>query len=264
MCKCYFEDFSMSLLVYPTLPGLTFTSVKSPEFNTLDNSAPNAYDVRIAQTINPVWSFTMVYDFLRDFGYGGFATVSELRTLMDFFLAMGGKARSFLFTDPDDNHVGPGVVGGTPNTPLAQLSIVDDGAGNFFSPIQRTLGGLFYEDITDLNETVAAIKVYDNGVLKILTSEYTVEGPGLALPTASYMGLYIAWVAEPTGPVTVEFDFYFRVRFESDSQDFEKFAATGSAAAQIGQGGGWWTIGGSEAQSGSGTVKLTSARPTPR
>ena len=89
-------------------------------------------------------------------------------------------------------------------------------------PIQRTLDGVFYEDITDLN---GAITVYDNGVLRkpLPSIDYTVNGPGLALPTASYMGLYLKWVSEPTGPVTVQFHFYFRVRFQSDSQDFEKF-----------------------------------------
>jgi hypothetical protein len=373
----------MSLPVYPTLPGLTYTVIKAPEFNTLDMRAPNAYEVRIQQTINPTWNFTFIYDFLHDFFWGGYQLVSELRTLMDFFLQVGGKAGSFLFTDPDDNYVGPalstatwqpsftyplnyGILdsanhwqqitgagttassipsfnhsggptsdgtatwtdrgvysGGFPNVPLAQLSLVSDGAGNYYSPIQRTLGGFFYEDVTDLN---GGITVYLNGVLKTVGPDYTVGGPGLALPTHSYMGMYLAWPTGiaawqaahtyatnatildpaghiqkvtgggggasgssipvfndsggtttdgaltwtdqgynlgPTGPVTAQFNFYFRVRFESDSQDFEKFLGVGSAAANIGQGGGYWTIGGSEGQNGSGTLKLTTARPTP-
>ena len=50
----------------------------------------------------------------------------------------------------------------------------------------------------------------------------------------------------PVGPVSVAFNFYFRVRFASDLQDFEKWAGTGPASAfpPAGQGGGIWTVGG--------------------
>lgn len=374
----------MSLPIFPVLPGLTFTSLKTPDFDTLVMSAPNKYEVRIQQTINPVWSFTLIYDFLHDFFWGGFTAVSELRTMMGFFTQMGGKAQSFLYTDPDDYNVGPalstavwtkntayllgqgildsanhwqkvstaGISGSTiptfnhsgsttadntviwqdlgaytssgfPNTFLAGLAMVTDGLGNWFSPIQRTLNGYFFEDVTDLN---GAIAVYLNGVLQALGTNYTIGGPGLATPSQSYMGMYIAWpisgisgwVAShayatnatildpaghiqkattggtsgssqpafndsggttsdgsvtwtdmgynpsPTGNVTVAFNFYFRVRFDMDSLDFEKWAGTGSGVAPpAGQGGGIWTIGGSNAQNGSGTLKLITARPTP-
>lgn len=374
----------MTLPIFPTLPGLTYTSVKTPEFDTLVMAAPNRYEVRIQQTINPIWSWTLIYDFLHDFFWDQFTAVSELRTLMGFFSQVGGKAQSFLYTDPDDSSVGPALstatwvantsyllgqgildaanhwqlvttagttsgtlptfndTGGTttsgtvtftdqgaytssgfPNTFLAGLSLVTDGLGNWFSPIQRTLNGIFFEDVTDLN---GAITVYLNGVVQTVF-DFSVAGPGLATPTQSYMGMYIvwpqsglsAWAAShsyatnaeildpaghiqkattggtsgtsipafndslgtttdgtviwtdqgynpsPVGPVTVQFNFYFRVRFDSDAQDFEKWAGTGSATgfAPAGQGSGLWTIGGSESQNGSGTLKLTSARPVP-
>jgi hypothetical protein len=137
--------------------------------------------------------------------------------------------------------------------------LVTDGT-YWYSPIQRTLNGVFYEDITDLN---GAITVYANGVLKALTTDYVVLGPGLALPTASYMGLYLKWATEPTGPITAQFNYYFRVRFEGDTLDFEKFLSTGTANVPSGQGGGYWTIGGSESQNGSGQLKLCTARPNP-
>lgn len=257
----------MTLPLYPALPGLTFTSLKTPEFDTLVQSAPNKYEVRLAQTINPVWTWTLIYDFLHDFPWGSFTQPSELQTLMGFFLQMGGKAGSFVYTDPDDNYVGPALTGvPAPNTPFAQLQLVNDGSGNYYSPIQRTLNGVFYEDITDLNGSIA---VYANGTLATAGTspgQYTVLGPGLALPDASYMGMYLKWggnAAPPTEPITAQFHFYFRVRFESDSQDFEKFLGIGSAAAYAMQGGGYWTIGGSNAQNGTGTLKLTTARPVP-
>lgn len=255
----------MTLPVFPTLPGLTFTSVKTPAFKTLNAASANEYEVRVPQTLNPIWSWTLLFDFLHDYFWGGFTTVSELRTLMGFFNAQSGSAASILYTDPDDNYVGPALVDAAPNTPLAQLQVVTDGAGNYYSPIQRTLDGVFYEDITDLN---GAIAVYANGTLAVAgtgAGKYEVLGPGLALPGSSYLGLYLKWGSEPAAPVTAQFNFYFRARFEGDAQDFEKFlgAASTAGAVPAGQGNGWWTIGGSESQNGSGQLKLRTARPAP-
>ena len=255
----------MTLPIFPTLPGLTFTVVKAPGFKTLIQSAPNEYEVRLPQTVNPIWRWTLLYDFLHDFFWGSFTTVSELRTLMGFLNGQYGQAGSFLFTDPDDNAVGPGITGvSTPNIPLAQLQVVTDGT-NYYSPIQRTLDGITYEDITDLNpsNTAGSIQAYQAGTL-IATSDYSIGGPGLAVAGKSFMGLYIDWsTTAPALPVTAAVNFYFRVRFDGDSLDFEKFLNTGGANFLAGQGGGYWTIGGSESQNGKGTLVLRTARPTP-
>lgn len=383
----------MSLPIFPSLPGLTFTSLKCPAFSTLDEEAPSGYDTPLPQYSNPIWEWTLLFDFLHDYFWGSFTAVSELRTLMGFFNAQQGKSASFLYTDPDDNYVGPALVSAAPNTPLAQLALVSDGAGNYYSPVQRTLDGVSYEDITDLN---GAIAVYLNGTLASAGSganEYTIEGPGLAIPGYSWVGLVLKWgaaaaawasahtyalnaeildpaghiqkatgqawtallpvalgyeiidpaghiqkittagttgatipsfndsggttddgtggtiavwtdqgsaggnagtsgstipafndtggstqdgtgtllwedqgyYAGPAAPVTAQFHFYFRVHFSSDAQDFEKFSGSNSSSGQppSGQGGGIWTIGGSEGQNGTGTLKLRTRRPVP-
>ena len=379
----------MSLPVFPSLPGLTYTSVKAPGFKTLNEEGSNAYEVRLPQYTNAVWKWTLIFDFLHDFFWGSFTTVSELRMLMGFFNDQYGSAGAFLYTDPDDNYVGPALVSAAPNTPLAQLALVSDGVGNYYSPVQRTLDGVGYEDVTDLNGSIA---VYLNGTLATAGSgvnEYALEGPGLAIPGYSWLGMVLKWgpgaaswaathtyalnaeiidpaghiqkataaawaastayvlgqeivdsndniqevttagtsgsgshptwsmsgttadgsvvwtyqssaggdagtsgstiptfndtagstpdgtgtlvwedqgyYAGPAAPVTAQFHFYFRVRFDADSQDFEKFAGIGSSAGQppAGQGGGYWTIGGSESQNGTGTLVLRTARPVP-
>ena len=85
-------------------------------FNTDVQSAANKYESRLQQMVNPVWNWQLIYDFLRDFFVpGSAATVTELRTLQDFFLYQGGQAGDFLFLDPDDNYVGPAMVAGAPN-----------------------------------------------------------------------------------------------------------------------------------------------------
>ncbi len=381
----------MSLSVFPSLPGLTYTTVKAPGFKTDIQSGSNESEVRLPQYSNPVWKWTLIFDFLHDFFWGSFTAVSELRTLMGFFNSNLGSAAAFLYTDPDDNSVGPAVVGGEPNVPLAQLALVSDGVGNYYSPVQRTLDGVSYEDITDLKGGIA---VYLDGTLATAGSganQYVLEGPGLAIPGYSWMGMVLKWgpgapswasgtnyllnavvidpaghiqkatarawaantafalnaeIVDPSGhiqkattagtsgptapswndsggttadgtgtlvwtdqgtasghagvsggsipsfndtggstpdgtgtliwmdegyypgppaPVTAQFCFYFRVRFDSDSQDFEKFLGVGSAAGQppVGQGGGYWTVGGSESQNGTGTLVLRTARPVP-
>src|SRR5579872_2753416 len=133
--------------------GLTFTVLRTPGFNTEVQSSPSKLDVRNAYVINPFWRWQLIYEFLKDNPLdlvSGLIT-TDLRVMMDFFLANSGQNGEFLFLDPDDNSVGPALVAGVPNAPLAQLQVVTDGAGNYYSPLQRTFGGLFYEDITDLN-----------------------------------------------------------------------------------------------------------------
>ena len=151
----------MSLPTFPSLPGLTYTSVKAPKFDTLVQAGANEYEVRLPQYTNPVWRWTLLFDFLHDYFWGSFETVSELRTLMGFFNANYAQASPFLYVDPDDNSVGPALVGGVPNTPLAQLALVSDGVGNYYSPVQRTLDGVSYEDITDLNGGIAVYLASD-------------------------------------------------------------------------------------------------------
>lgn len=82
----------------------------------------------------------------------------------------------------------------------ATLQVVMDGAGHYFSPVQRSLAGLFFEDVTDLNPplpSAAMISVYANGVIQTQGTNYTVGGPGLALPGYAYTGLYLSWISAP-------------------------------------------------------------------
>jgi hypothetical protein len=231
----------MSLAVFPSLPGLSWPVLKSSEFSTLTQDSPNLCDTRISQAKNPRWHWEMTFDVLRD-------TISlpEYRQLQGFILSLAGSGGDFLYTDPSDHSVGPALnPDTTPNT-AAQLQVVNDGAGNYYSPIQRNFGGQFQEDITDLN---GAIAVYDNGILRTAGGvNYTVAGPGLAVSGASFAGLYLQWAAAPTGPVTAQFNFYFRVHMEEDTQAFEQFIST------------MWTVGGSESQGGSGSLKFCSSK----
>lgn len=183
----------MSLSVFPgELVGIAFPRDKESSFANLAQAAPNGLEVTVMQTRNPIWKWTLIYELLRDdpsatsYLINGF---TEYQTVQGFQLAMAANATPFLLRDPKDNAVGPAMVSGVPN-PNAQLQLVTDGAGNWYSPIQRNFAGQFLEDITDLN---GAIQVYANGTLKALSTDYTIIGPGLAIPGYSFMGLVIKW-----------------------------------------------------------------------
>lgn len=281
----------MSNDVYPALiKGLGFTVMKSPEFNTTVGRSASGSEVRVQNYANPIWHWQLLYGYLYDnsssannrrvYGY------SDLQTLMGFFLARGGQFDDFLFDDPDDNLV-----------TAAPQQIVGDGAGSWYTPLQRNMGGGFLEDITDLN-TATALVVTANGNT---TTDFDVDGIGLSLPGASFGGMYLAWSAwaattayvvgqifidaaghaqkvttagtsggslptfndagstttdgsvtwtdQGTALISATFQFYFRVRFASDSEDFEKFMAD------------LWAVGGSQSKNGKGMIELVSSRP---
>jgi hypothetical protein len=242
----------MSIPVWPNqIQGLAWTVVKTMENRTIVQASPAQDEVRIAQSLNPLWTFCLMYEFLFDAwptAQMNYTPYTDLRYLMGFLLQAQGQLNDILFDDPSDDTVGPAMTTASPPEPntQAQLQLVSDGGSPpvWYSPIQRNMGGQFYEDITDLN---GSISVYANGVHQ--TSGYTVIGPGVAIPGYSWRGLAIQWASEPTGPITAAFKFYFRVRLASDTTDFEQWAQE------------LWTIGGENARNGTGTLKLVSSRP---
>jgi len=296
----------VTLPVYPSkIFGLKPNVVKTRELSTIVQSGDDPGNVTtIPQVINPVWHFNLIYEqVFNDPGPNpAFTnpsyTATELDTLMGFDLAQGGPNGMFLFDDPEDDTV-----------TLQPLQLVNDGATppNWYTPIQKLRGdptvAQFYEDITDLNpQNFSGLVVKANGLTASSTTDYSVGGPGLALPGYSFLGLYLQWKAwqtshnysvlgtlliDPAGHlqkittagisgssepafndsgstttdgaavwtdqgvavISASFGFYFRVRFEDDKLDFEKFLYH------------LYTIGGTEGQRGSGMVKLMTRRP---
>jgi len=244
----------MSDVLYPSLIfGITPKVVKTDEEDTLVQASPSRVELRIAQTQNPIWHWSLSYEQLFNDLRNPNYTVSELETLLGFRLARRGRFDDFLFDDPEDDTV-----------TNQGLQLVNDGAGNYYTPLQRNMGGQFFEDVTDLNAQGDAHyfpsagthnKIFANGVQQSQsypgnTGDFDLLGPGLSIPGYSFAGLYLKWHSAPTAPITGSFMFYFRVRFEDDKQDFEKFLYR------------LWTIGGAEAGRGGGVVKLVSARTT--
>lgn len=237
----------MSSRIYPSpFRGLAYTVTKTPTFDTTVQSSISNVEARIANTINPIWEWQLMYEVLFNTlakSAPGFAPYTDLQQLMGFYLASGGQFDDFLYDDVDDDS----VVNQT-------MQLVTDGT-TYYTPIQRNMGGQFFEDVTDLNPlNGSGLTVKANGVSQIIGTcgmggaNAQLKGPGLTIPGFSFSGLYLQWCSAPTAPITASFNFYFRVRFATDRLDFEKFVYS------------LWTIGGSEGRNGSGILKLKNAR----
>jgi len=146
------------------------------------------------------------------------------------------------------------------NTLGQSLQLIQDTtSGTWYTPIQRNMGGMFYEDVTDLIPYFSLVigggafgtdpVLYANGTQQILATNYTIVGPGVSINGAAFTGLAAQWIGTPTGPITGIFNFYFRVRFATDGLDFEQFLRN------------MWTNGGSQSKSGKGYLDLMTARP---
>lgn len=180
----------MSLPVFPSvIRGLGPVIPKSSSFNTIVQSAPNFLDTTVSQARNPRWSWELTYNYSKDYQIQAGQNYTDYRILQDFLLSLAGSGGEFFYTDPTDCNLGPN------NTATqAHLQLVTDGAGNWYSPIQRNFGGTFYEDVADLNGSIA---VYANGTLQTLganpTGSYQIVGPGVSFPGYSFMGLAVKW-----------------------------------------------------------------------
>lgn len=180
----------MSNAVFPTLPGLTFPILKTPNFATDVQRSVSGREVAAAFMAYPIWDWTLSYEILRE-------TANEFQQLVGFFLARQGRFDTFLFDDPSDDTV------------TAQSFGTGDGTTKTFQLV-RSLGG-FSEPVFDLNGAPA---IYDNGVLKTAGTHYSVNSTGLVtFVTAPIAGHSLTW----TGA------YYWRVRFADDATEFENF-----------------------------------------
>jgi len=197
--------------IFPSLPGLGWSVVKSARFATRIQRAVNGRELRALDQPYPIWSWTLTYPLLRDKsdtrGPGPGVGYDELRTLAGFFLQQQGAFQPFLFDDPTDRSV------------TAQLLGTGDSSAIAFQLV-RAMGN-FAEPVTAPNLVSA---VYFDGVLQSPAS-YSVDSP---------TGLVTFTSPPPSGQaITADFTYYFRVRFADDTAEFENFMLQLWQARQI-------------------------------
>jgi uncharacterized protein (TIGR02217 family) len=182
----------MSNAVFPLLPGLSWDIAVSPQFTTKVHRAISGYETRAARMLYPLWKFALKYEVLRDN-----VAFNELKTLVGFFNARQGQFDSFLYANPSDSAVTAAQFG------------VGTGAQTAYQ-LTRSYGG-YVEPVHNLN---GAPSIYVAGVLKTLTTDYTISATGLVTFVASPAnGALITWTGS----------FYYRCRFLADTVDFNQF-----------------------------------------
>ena len=131
--------------------------------------------------------------------------------------SMPAKAILFVLVVLTAGCSGGTVVDGGNPPPLATIS-----AQPVAATVYETQTASFF--VTASSSVTLSYQWYKNGTV-ISGTNYTTGGPGLAIPGYSFAGMYLKFNSAytPSAPVTAAFAYYWRVRFESDRQEFEKF-----------------------------------------
>jgi uncharacterized protein (TIGR02217 family) len=179
----------MSNFIFPTLPGLGWSVIKTPKWSTKIQEAVSGKELRSAWFAAPKYTFRLSYEILR-----GDSVNLELQTLLGFFNARQGSFDSFLYSDPADNSV------------TAQSIGTGNGIETVFALV-RTFGGNV-EPAMNIN---AISGIYLNGTA---SSAYTVDGYGnVTFNAAPGSGVAITWSGT----------YYYRCRFVKDTSEFDNF-----------------------------------------
>ncbi|QOG44058.1 DUF2460 domain-containing protein [Neisseria gonorrhoeae] len=192
----------MGNAVFPEFPGLKWGRKKTAVWSTGTQKSASCREFRTAYYTYPQWRFSLSFEVLRTK-----ASVNELEKLAGFFNARKGSFESFLYEDPADNAVTDQPVGNTVQG-VARYQLV------------RSMGG-FIEPVSAVKER-PAVKV--GGTALAYGRDYTVTDKGV---------LVFNTPQPPGRPITWTGGFYFRVRFTSDTVDFENVLGSLWAAKKI-------------------------------
>ncbi len=189
-----YASFTMSNLIFPSLPGLSWDVKKTPQFGTTIVKHPSGRETRVANYSHPLWKWEMSYEILRETqGY------QELQALCGFFLARTGAFDTFLFADPSE-----------PNT-LTDYEIgVGDGFTNQFT-LTKSYGG-FIEPVGYADPS--SLQVFVGGVAVLSPASWNFVSPN----TLVFLNAPAAGI-----PITATYTWYYRVRFGEDAQDYNNF-----------------------------------------
>lgn len=192
----------MGNAIFPTFPGLKWGRKKTAVWSTGTQKSASGRELRTAYYTYPQWRFSLSFEVLRTK-----ASVNELEQLAGFFNARKGSFESFLYEDPTDNAVTDQLIGNTVQG-VTRYQLV------------RSMGG-FIEPVLAVKER-PAVKV--GGVALTYGRDYSVTDKGV---------LVFNTPQTPGRPITWTGGFYFRVRFTSDTVDFENVLGSLWAAKKI-------------------------------
>jgi hypothetical protein len=205
----------MSNVQFPHIHGVSWEMKKTLVTGTTIQSAyALGHETRISRGPDPLSKFTLAYTILDD----GLAHDS-LNKLEAFFRDRRGAFDDFLLSVDDVTKTTHGTVTGQ--------ALTASGAGN--APFVRSIGtsGSF-ETIFELagvngNPGSAPVVKMSGTPLTLSPVQYAIAGPGVAVSGTTYPGMVAEISASITGPITSDFTWYYRVRFEQDEQELDLF-----------------------------------------
>lgn len=186
----------MSNLLFPKIRGLGWDIVKTPTFSTEIQESLAGREVRIQNFQNPIWEFTLHYEYLlNDPKYRDDTEATPLEQLIGFFMARGGQFDDFLLNESDlTQRLEDSVYSGQP------IGTGDGSTKNF--QIVRNVGG-FLEAVQ--NPANQSATIYVGGVVKVPTTDYTISLGMVSFVTAPALN----------APIIADFTFLHRVRFHT-------------------------------------------------
>lgn len=184
----------MSNAIFPTLPGITWDTVKTPIFNTVVKKAVSGRETRVAYMATPMYIFKLNFEFLRDkmSVQVPASPFDELKQLMGFFINRQGSFDSFLFEDTTDN-LATNQQFGTGTGSQTQFQLARDFGG----------GTSFLEPVMNLNGTP------------------TITGGSVASISSTGLVTFSSAPANGTALIWTG-NYYFRCRFDTDTTDFQQ------------------------------------------
>jgi uncharacterized protein (TIGR02217 family) len=195
--------------VYPQLIGLTFDYVKRPKASVGRGTASSGREIAVNYWQNPQWEWDLSYDILADNGQNTGTTVSDIKTLMGFFLWAQGTFNPFYFQDPDDNAVTGQAIGlgdgVTKQFTFVRTYGLDSALGDFTGT--EPVGGVNTEE---------TLTLYLDGVA---------QEDGFTVDTSTPCGNIVTFNTAPAAGVaiTADFSFWYFCRLKDDTAEFEKF-----------------------------------------
>ena len=190
--------------VYPALPGQPAYSFNwTPEFFTLSERGPSGVDVDLAISATGVHEFELTYQVLRDtFDDSGI----EFKTIMGFWLRIGGPSGRFLFKNPSDNTV------------LSQIVATTDGVNSVYTLVRSFgLGENVGTEPVGYVDPVATFAAYLDGVW---------QSPGTySVISTTPANQQIKFNTTPGAGkvITVDMSYYYFCKFADDKMIFEEF-----------------------------------------
>jgi len=185
----------MSNLLFPKIRGLSWEVVKNPTLSTEIQSSLAGREVRIQNFQNPIWEFTLIYEYLlNDPKFRDDTGSTPLEQLIGFFLARGGQFDDFLLNESDlTQRLEDSVFSGQP------IGSGDGVTVNF--QLVRNFGGFLEACQNPANQSA---KVYVNGSPKVQGTDYTISLGVVTFTSAPALG----------AAITADFTFLHRVRFD--------------------------------------------------